>query len=358
MQTGLTLPQLATKINDLRSKKRDFIAPTRALTLSSNADISWLNIPDHLGVGVNDLAHGQIATYTGIPQAYYDRLRKEQPELLDRNVNTWFASNDEKRLVRTIDGRARAFLSNRYQRIENEEIAEVALPILLQTPGINVVSCEVTDRRMYIQATTDRIAGDVKKGDTVQAGVVISNSEVGFGAVSVAAMTYRLVCLNGMIAAEKFRAAHVGKAVDDNETLWADDTRKADDRAVLLKVRDMVKVALDEARFRARLEKLQALPSSEVKNPVVAVEVLGQKLGATQEETGGILNALIKGGDLSTWGVLNAVTAQAHTAKTYDRAVEFEALGGQLLELSRDAWHEVLDAETAPVRRRKELVAA
>jgi hypothetical protein len=42
--------------------------------------------------------------------------------------------------------------------------------------------------------------------------------------------------------------------------------------------------------------------------------------------------------------VLNAVTAQAHTAKSYDRAVDFENAGGQLLELSPKEWREVLVA--------------
>ena len=40
---------------------------------------------------------------------------------------------------------------------------------------------------------------DVVPGDTVQGGVIISNSEVGLGAVSVQPLLYRLVCTNGMV---------------------------------------------------------------------------------------------------------------------------------------------------------------
>ena len=36
-----------------------------------------------------------------------------------------------------------------------------------------VVSCEVTDSRFYLKAITDRVQGEVSKGDVVQARLVI-----------------------------------------------------------------------------------------------------------------------------------------------------------------------------------------
>jgi hypothetical protein len=120
----------------------------------------------------------------------------------------------------------------------------------------------------------------------------------------------------------------------------------ADDRTVLLKVRDMVKAVVDETRFRANLDKMRGLTEGRITgNPVEAVEVLAQKLPVTEGEKGGILRSLIEGGDLSAWGMLNAVTAQAHIASSYDRAVELEAVGGQLLELPHAEWKRVLEAE-------------
>jgi hypothetical protein len=349
MLKGLTLQELAAKIEGNRAVKRDFIASTDALTMQVQSDrTTVLEVPDRSGrieFPIMPLAHDQIGARTGIPAKYYDRMLTAAPGLLATNVNAWFRKDPEKRMVRTLGGDARAFLSNRYQRIENEEIAEVALPILADIPDVQIVSSEVTDKRMYIQAVAPRVQGEVKRGDVVQAGVVISNSEVGCGAVRVSAMLWRLVCLNGMIAGDAFRAYHVGRQVEDNEALWADDTRKADDRAVLLKVRDMVRAATDTTRFRQRIEQMNGLTQIEVSgNPERAVEVLAQKIGATDEEKGGILAALIKGGDLSAWGLVNAVTNQAHRARNYDRAVDFETAGGQLVELPRSAWREVLEA--------------
>lgn len=356
MKTGISLLELAQKLEANKTLKRDFIANTDRVTMhiqrqptvrGEPAITPVLELPEDNGTfPILKVAHDQIGSRVGIPAKYYDRMLTSAPDLLATNVNAWFRIQPEKRMVRTLGGDARAFLSNRYQRIENEQIAEVALPILADIPDVRIVSCEVTERRMYIQAVTPRVEGEVKRGDLVQAGVVISNSEIGQGAVMVSPMMYRLVCLNGMIANDgRLRGYHVGGRVDSNEELWADDTRKADDRAILLKVRDTVRAAVDASQFNLRIEKMRGLTDGRVTgSPEKAIEVLAQQVGATEEERGGILRSLIEGGDLSAWGLLNAVTHQAHAAKTYDRGVEFEAMGGALLDLPRTDWKRILEA--------------
>jgi len=243
----------------------------------------------------------------------------------------------------------RAWLSNSFQRIENEEIAKAALPVLMDLPKVKIVSSEITDTRMYIQFVVPTIEGEVKKGDIVQAGGIISNSEVGCGAASVSGLLWRLICLNGMKTADAFSRRHVGRKVEeDGEMIWGDDTRKADDNVILLKMRDMVRAVVDETKFKVNLLKMQGLTEGKVTgDPSRVVEVLAQKVGANVTEQGGNLRSLIEGGDLSAWGLLNAVTAQSHVAKSYDRAVELEAAGGMLLDLAPSEWKKVLEAEVA-----------
>lgn len=347
MLKGLSLTELAQKIEANKVLKKDFIAPTERLSMVTMENKRMaLEIPgDTVEHVVQPLAHHQIADRLKIPQKYYERMQIEAPHILTANVNGWFRVAPEKRMIRTLGGDVRAFLSNRYNRIENEEIAEAALPILYQIPDVKILSCEVTDRRLYIQAVAPRLQGEVKKGDVVQAGVVISNSEVGAGAVSVARMNYRLVCLNGMILPDKFRAFHTGRQIEDTETLWKDDTRKADDKAIILKVRDMVQAAVDMQEFAQTLEKMRSMTQIKIEgNPNDAIELLCAKVGVNENERGGILRALIDGGDLSAWGMINAVTAQANSATNYDRAIELEAAGGQLLELPKNEWSSILKA--------------
>lgn len=348
MKTGISLVELASQLEARKAKKVDYIAPTEALSVVDADGEVKLEVPTPNGpvtYPIKPLAHDQIGDWAGIPGKYYDRMLKEQPELLVRNVNTWLHASPAKRLVRTLDG-ARAFLSNRYQRIENEEIAAVALPILIGDPDLTVVSSEVTERRLYIQAVTKRVEGEVKKGDVVQAGVIISNSEVGHGSVSVQRVIYRLFCLNGMILPDnKFRANHTGARLDDNEALWKDDTRKAEDKAILLKVRDMVASAMDPATFAVTLDKMRGATEQKLHgDPAKAVEILSQKIGANEEERGGILRALIEGADLSRWGVINAVTHQAHNVVDFDRSIEFEKAGAAILDLPASEWDVIAEA--------------
>lgn len=355
MLKGVSLQDLARKIEANKGAKRDFIMDTRRITMQvPPRDIKVepvarpvLEIEDTGAFPVQPLVNTQIAERTGIPAKYYDRMLTKAPDLLATNVNAWFRINPELRMIRTINGSSRAFLSNRYQRIENEAVAEVALNVLSDLPGVQVPSCEVTDKRLYIHFVVPTVQGEVKVGDVVQAGGIISNSEVGLGAVSVSGLIWRLRCLNGAKTSDAFRRHHVGRAVDESgDITWSEDTQKADDQTVLLKVRDMVRAVVDETRFKANLARMQGL-ATEARiggDPAKVVELASQRLELTEGERGGILRSLIEGGDLSAWGVVNAVTAQAHSAQSYDRAVELEAAGGRLLELAPTEWKELLQA--------------
>lgn len=346
MNKGISLTELAQTIERQKEAKIDMIASTKALSMLDDGKTLAIEAGSASQTyGINGTAHDQIGARLNIPAKYYDRMQAEAPALLARNVNEWFNRSDDKRMIRTLDGNVRAFLSNRYQRIDNHEIAEVALPVLAQIPDVQIVSCAITEHRMYIQALSPRVQGEVKKGDVVQAGVIVRNSEIGSGSVSIDTLIYRLICLNGMVAPDAgFKAYHVGRQVVDTEQLWADDTRKADDRTVLLKVRDMVTAAVNEKRFQGIVNQMAGLTDRRVVgNPVKVVEVLGKTIGTNETEQGGILRSLIEGGDLSAWGLLNAVTAQAHTSQ-YDRSVEFESAGGKLLNLPANDWTRILEA--------------
>jgi len=351
MKTGISLQDLARKLEENRDAKKDFITDTREARVVFDGGKFAIDMQGQGTYPLQSHPLRQIGEHTGVPAKYMERMRAEAPELLATNVNAWFDRKPERRMVRTLRSEGRAFLSNRYQRIENDRIAEVALPALAEFPGIQVVSTEVTDSRLYLQAVVPSIEGEVvgkggrKVGDLMRAGVVISNSEVGLGRVDVSEMDYRLRCLNGMVGESLFKRTHVGRKIEDTDGLdWADDTRKADDEALMLKIRDMVKAALDGARFRARLDKMNGLAAVELADPVKAIELLPTILPVTDGEKNSILKSLISGGDLSAWGLLNAVTHQAHTAADYDRGVEFEAMGGRLLNLPGTEWKRVLEA--------------
>ena|SRR5882672_6791620 len=96
-----------------------------------------------------------------------------------------------------------------------------------------------------------------------------------------------------------------------------------------IRARDILAAALDNGRFQAWLQTLQATTEHKLEgDPVNAIEVLGQKLALNLEERASVLRNLIDGGDLSRFGVINAITRTAAEAvESYDRAwVPYEGL--------------------------------
>lgn len=351
MKTGQTLQDLAKELDRQQSAKRDFIAPTQNLRLKLTPEKKTiLDIYGHGEFGIRDLAHQQIGARVGIPKTYYDRMKTDAPELLGVNVNHWFADKAEKRMVRTMDGDARAFLSDRYRPLDNFDLGEVAINALLN-PGLKatIESCALTETRLYIKARTETITAEIRKGDIVQAGIVISNSEVGMGTVKVEPFIFRLVCLNGLIANDHaLRKYHVGRGHEGGdlaEEFFRDETRQANDRAFWMMVKDVVTGSFKQDVFDKMVGSMVEATHDEIKqDPVKAVEVTQKMFGLNEQEQGGVLRWLIKEGDLTRYGLVNAVTRVSQEVESYDRATELERLGGTVLELPRTSWERIAEA--------------
>ncbi|HVI10426.1 MAG TPA: DUF932 domain-containing protein [Candidatus Binatia bacterium] len=368
MKSGRTLSQLAAELERQSETKRDFKAPTDKLEVVEVSGTSHLSTKPETALAlrmktnghdeqfrINDLAHEQIAQHVGIPQKYYDRMRAEAPDMLARDVNQWLRKNPQTRLVRTLDGRARAFLSNRYRTIDNYEVAEAILPVLVdQKAGLRVESCEVTERRLYLKVINPRLEATIqhserKVGMIVQSGISISNSEVGLHAFRVDPLLFILACLNGArIPAAGMRKYHVGRQTADAESafeVFADDTRKADDHVLMLKMRDLVKAAFDEVKFREMAAQMSATTDHKIERSAdEVVDGVQEMFGLPSTLHTGILNELVKAGDLSQWGLSNAVTALANTTADYEAATQLEGVGGEILTLSRAQWRELAAA--------------
>lgn len=354
MKQGKSLQELAKEIERQAHAKKDFIANTKQLQMVNKlGNVSPTHQKLHIsGIGefdMKELTHRQIGDRLGIPAKYYDRMRQEAPDLLSNNVNYWFHCRPEDRMIRTLDGNARAFLSNRYRRLDNYELMEAVLPVLAEIPQLEIKSCEVTDTRLYLKAVTPRIEAELRPGDAVNAGIVISNSEVGLGAFKVEPLVFRLVCENGMIAADySMQKYHVGRKIAAEEAaaeLFSDETLMADDRAFWLKARDIVKGVLAEKTFWMIVNGMREAAAYKIQgDPHKAVQELSNRFRLTQEDTGGIMRHLIEGGDLSKLGLANAVTRYSQDEKDYDRATELERLGGKVITLEHHEWRPIAEA--------------
>jgi hypothetical protein len=402
MRQGSTLTALAQELKSIRDESADYSVPVnmldriaaKALTApSAPAHVETISVDEVIaateakariqnGLAISmrngtthdfvpsPFAHGQIAEYAGVPKGYYDRLLLENSDLLATNINHGFAisaglaaskKDASGRLLRTHKGKLRALLSTRYRRLDNHNLIEAVLPVLSDlgfdfnegTAGShdrrNHNSYELTDKRLYLKLTSPRIQAEVQRGQVVQYGLVISNSDVGAGSVRVELMLLILACENGLIMDNSLRQHHLGRnqAGDDIEALLSDATKELSDKAFFATVRDVIMNTAKPEVFEAAVNKLREAANVPIRNfdlPQIVTRTLSEiGVSASERVRESMLDNLASGAHgsgMNKWGVSNAATWAAGNAEglSYEDATELERAGNKILDLSGKQW--------------------
>lgn len=353
MKQGRTPTDLAQEILRQKEAKTDFAGNTSQLTMVPLEGDLRLAINGHDDYPINTLAHRQIGERLGIPAKYYDVMLAKAPELLAANVNHWFQATPSNRMVRTLDGKVRAFLSDKYRPLDNYDLVEAVLPVISDA-GASLESCEITEDRLYLKGVVRGIQETVPPPDNlvgqhnaqpvpVSPGIVISNSEVGTGALSIQPAVHFLACTNMAVWAQHaLRKYHSGKALVEAETdIWnflSNDTRELTEAALWAQVRDLAKGALKGDIFQTILNDLHEARSQPIENIVGTIERIADSKSLHEEEQQGILKYLVQGGDLTKFGMSNAITRYSQDSESYERASFLEQLGGEIIVLPQNDW--------------------
>lgn len=363
MYQAMTLPNLATELKRQLDTKRDYLADTRRLRFQLAADDKpYLSgLPEVGDAELTANAHGQFAESTRIPKIYYDRMLREAPDLLVSNLNHWLDKQPAKKLVRTLDGKVRALLSDRFRPLDNWDFANAVLPALTNLGG-EVRSCAVTDDKLYLKVVRPDLKAELLppgaawgKGhdrvDIIEAGLVLSNSEVGKGTLSIQPAVHTVACTNLAVFRDNAMVkTHLGRALGgegegDLRRYLSDKTRAAEDLLLWRKVAELTQAALDGRIFADLRAKLEVARGRELVNPVAAVERVGERFGLLESEQESVLDLLIKGRDVTQYGIHSAVTLFSQRADlTYDRASELEQIGGAIIDLPEGDWKRIAES--------------
>lgn len=361
MISGMTPHDLVTTIMAHASGKQDLVVPSKDIRFSRN-DFGQirLNVGDH-DLAMTSHANAQMTGFLGIPRRFATRLEENFPDLLVHNFNTMVQKTEGRRMVRTLDGNARAIMSDSYRRIDNELVFDGMYPVLDRL-GAKIESANVSDDYMNIQATM-RIEGEIRKGDVVRYGVSIRNSEIGKGALSVSPLLYRLVCTNGMVVADQQRRrAHIGGSylnADDGWIALSSATQMLKTRAMIAELAEYLETMASKEMFEKTLNTLRDVADQELPaEPTLVVESLAARYGMNKPESESALIALAESRDYSRWGLANAVTVLANNANSYDRAMDLETLGGRVMQMNAREYGELARMPKASeVINEEELVA-
>jgi hypothetical protein len=208
MKTGLTLTQMAAKVEAQIAQKRDYVVESRAVKMTDAGDELVVYTNDEvLQLGVTDTMHRQLAQATGIHGQYYKKMRESAPHLIAGNVNFWLRQQgDRTHVLRTMGNQARAFLGGGYEIIDHDQVLVSLMTELEKFNGdLEILSTEVTDSKLYIKLAFPQIEGEVREGDIIRSGATICNSEIGEGGLNVYPANFRLICTNGMTRTEQSR---------------------------------------------------------------------------------------------------------------------------------------------------------
>lgn len=350
MKAGMDLEQFSQKVMADHQSKNDFLVDTRALDFDAFSDSLELNTEESLGaeetsvMNIHEHTHGQIANRTGVPKKFYDRLKREYPENLNRVVNDIFSNEPEKRLIRELNGTARAFLSDQYRRIDNWDVLSTVLPYIKDSE-LEIQSCHVGFSRMYLKATIGNKQKDIEVGDPVKAGVVISNSEVGAASAEFQPMLFRLVCKNGMIRKEHgIKQKHLGSKLghgDDSFVDLSDRTKRIEDRLVTSKMQDIMESLTEGGLFEKLVNECREARGREVEaDPQDFVEKLGDDEDLTEEVQDSIVAEIARSNeDLTQFGVAQDISRVSQDFEDYDTATELEHLSGEVLSWGDKEWN-------------------
>ena len=335
------LTALAERVEAMDKAAEDFIVPT---TLMHYEDDEHLALQDIGQYAIGDVAHGQLAARLKIPRDFYNELPNRVPGARRNLANCLlFGGAPERRMVRTIEGRARAYLSDKFHPYDNINMLSALLPTLNLFKDLRVKSCSLTERRMYIQLVFPSLTSEIKVGDRVSAGITVCNSEVGEGAWDVLEFLEILRCLNGMVGESLMRKYHVGRRAENVEDgIYQRDTIDADVKAAQLQLRDVVTASLDGVRFQKRVEQIKGTVEDRIPDPVLTIERVTKRFGFGPGDQQLITGNLIKGGEATRWGLSNAITAMAHAIDNLDRQFEVEKVGGQIVDLAPAEWKELI----------------
>ena len=288
-------------------------------------------------------ATAQACQRLGIPTAYF---RKCPPPLRDAQFNHWawreqaqqeydLPLDDEDMepvpvaeppvpakpdgwLLRAKGSEVRGILSQRYVRLDNQQLMDCLVPLL--ESRYEVKSLALTGESLHLRLIDPSLARDVLPNDRLMVGLHVTNSEVGRRAVSVDALVYRLVCTNGLIRLVRGKSLLRQRHISWEQPRFVDALHRA----------------LCEALTAGAglIEQLAWAVRTPVPNVEGTLTALMQQGSLTQSLQEGVRRALLgtpPSQQETVYGFVNALTFVAQGLCPDDR-YDLEVLAGRLLE--------------------------
>ena len=292
------------------------------------------------GLALTSWATAQVCQRLNMPIAYFRRcptplqdtqanhwLRLQQAERAEDNTNQSNTGNrkgknghagQERWFLRAKGDVLQGVLTERYTRLDNADLLASLLPSL--DARFEVGWFALTNESLHLRLLDPRLSRDVLPNDRLVAGLHISNSEVGKRSVTVDALVYRLVCLNGLIRLVKGKSLlqrrHVAVTTAHMELA--------------------LKTAIQDALMQSMgfMERMSWATEQHVVDVPATLNAIALEWGLSQALRGKVQDAICampRTQHETLYGLVNGLTSAAQTLEA-DARYALETLAGKLLE--------------------------
>lgn len=251
-----------------------------------------------------------------------------------RIINEVFARNTGKYLVRAVDSKMRAFLSNRYRRLNTRDtlgafVAEAADLGAVPIDGVG------TDTRVALRMALPEVFEPVSN-EPITFYVEFRDSEFGNGATSISLGVNRLWCLNKATMFDEMETVHLGKRLSENFE-FSQKTYELDTATVVSAVRDLVPQSIGEKAIEQRCELIKRADARQLKWSDVKEKLARKLLKGELEEVKNLFESEDVGIQSlpekpSAWRLSNVLSLLANRAEDNEKRLELQSYAGEVLK--------------------------
>lgn len=335
-----TMEAIQSAILANSASKRDITVPAKSIIL--NQDATW-------NVGAEQMkatrwANSQIFNRLGMPAKYFNELLETDPELAAYHTNRVIKQDDSEWFIRTkignitLDGDEdtsedagespyiRGVMSDKYSVLDNDKVMEALTKIINHyTSDYEINAYNLLDHRMHVRITLPQTAKQFgtttrAKGDILQVGLDIVNSEVGYTAMNIMGFVWRLVCTNGMRRMERgdmFSQRHI----------------YIDDAAFFNRCCQAITDGVQNGQ--KTMEQFAALKALPLTNTLPVHDVIGTEFDLSKSIVESAKE--LWENDDSAYGVINSFTAAARGLDD-EKRLEIEREAGKMLMIPAKTW--------------------
>jgi hypothetical protein len=298
--------------------------------------------PDNRVVPGRERVHrhalGQIANAYGVPVTYLNKLHGEERmhDLLGIILTHHAHLDPQRRLVRSVNGEARGFLSDKYKRIDPRPVLAMFIRACQQF-GAVPFSSYVGETKFELKAILQRVFEPVE-GEVLSFGVSYKASSFGAGAEELSLFIDRIWCTNLCAIQTPLRKVHIGTRIEEGID-YTRETVDAETRALALMVRDVTTSQLRPERINMLCDAVRDADAKKLSGLEVE-KFLKKNLSVGEADE--VTNLYAREADIevlprkeSAWRLSNAISWFAQTNEKVDgeRRLELEALAGELVPL-------------------------